>query len=299
MPYNNGSTELTGRAAVGWGVVGHNGSWLYGDGSACGAECAYAFAWERCHFDVCSPIAGAIGRVYKVRSVDVGSRLRAVVTATKYDCNAHGSTAAGCHELQHRRRRKSFRSRKARQSRSRRNGPAGSTQSFPAGRAPRERPGRAVGGRFVAADNGLGPDGRQTLARRWRRECSSPLRGCLLHRVGASVNRHSDERDVVVCQTLVKGRENVTDRERPAFHIDVPTRARPLDSGAPLGECLGDTGRVYFTLYVNDERERPHADLIFGGSRHQSRADSENYLSRNPSDLITVSRRTGTLEKGV
>lgn len=90
MPYNNGAPELTGRAAVGWGVVGHNGSWLYADGSACGAECAFAFAWERCRFDVCVPIAGALGRVYKVRSVDVGSRLRVVVTTTKYDCNAHG-----------------------------------------------------------------------------------------------------------------------------------------------------------------------------------------------------------------
>jgi hypothetical protein len=39
---------------------------------------------------VCAPIAGAVGRVYKVRSVDVGTRLRVVVTTTKYDCNAHG-----------------------------------------------------------------------------------------------------------------------------------------------------------------------------------------------------------------
>lgn len=91
MPHNNGTPELTGRAAVGWGVVGHNGSWLYDNGSACGAECSYAFAWERCLLDVCVPIAGAIGRVYKVRSVDVGSRLRVVVTATKYDCGASGA----------------------------------------------------------------------------------------------------------------------------------------------------------------------------------------------------------------
>jgi hypothetical protein len=89
MPYNNGAPEVTGRAAVGWGVVGHNGAWLYADGSACGAECIYEFAWERCRF-VCSAIPGAISRVYKVRAVDVGARLRVVVSATKYDCNAHG-----------------------------------------------------------------------------------------------------------------------------------------------------------------------------------------------------------------
>jgi hypothetical protein len=86
MPNNHGAPEVTGRAAVGWGVVGHNGSWLYVDGSACGSECLYAFAWERCKAGACRPIAGATARVYKVRVVDVGSRLRVVVSATKYDC---------------------------------------------------------------------------------------------------------------------------------------------------------------------------------------------------------------------
>ena len=92
MPNNNGVPEVTGRAAVGWGVVGHNGSWLYLDGSACGAECSYAFAWERCRV-VCRPIPGATARVYKVRVVDVGSRLRVVVSATKYDCGAWNYSA--------------------------------------------------------------------------------------------------------------------------------------------------------------------------------------------------------------
>jgi hypothetical protein len=89
MPYNNGAPEVTGRAAVGWGVVGHNGAWLYADGSSCGAECTYTFAWERCR-SACVAIPGATSRVYKVRAVDVGARLRTVVSATKYDCNAHG-----------------------------------------------------------------------------------------------------------------------------------------------------------------------------------------------------------------
>jgi hypothetical protein len=89
MPYNGGEPEVSGRAAVGWGVVGHNGAWLYADGSACGSECTYTFAWERCRA-TCIPIPGATSRVYKVRAVDVGARLRVVVTAVKYDCNAHG-----------------------------------------------------------------------------------------------------------------------------------------------------------------------------------------------------------------
>lgn len=97
MPHNHGAPEVTGRAAVGWGVVGHNGSWLYADGSGCGSECLYEFAWERCKVGVCRPIAGATARVYKVRVVDVGSRLRVVVTATKYDCG-EVNYAAGTQE---------------------------------------------------------------------------------------------------------------------------------------------------------------------------------------------------------
>ena len=85
-PQNRTLPEVTGRAAVGWGVVGHNGTWLYDDGTACGVECTYAFAWQRCKATGCSAIPGAIGRVYKVRLADVGSRFRVVVTTTKYDC---------------------------------------------------------------------------------------------------------------------------------------------------------------------------------------------------------------------
>jgi hypothetical protein len=97
MPDNHGAPELTGRAAVGWGLVGHNGSWLYRDGSACGPECIYSFAWERCRPAGCARIAGATGRVYKVRGVDVGARLRVVVATTKYDCG-EWNYAAGTQE---------------------------------------------------------------------------------------------------------------------------------------------------------------------------------------------------------
>jgi hypothetical protein len=86
MPQNRGGPEVTGRAAIGWGVVGHNGTWLYDDGTACGPECEYTFAWERCDARGCNAIVGATSRVYKVRAVDVGYRFRVIVTTTKYDC---------------------------------------------------------------------------------------------------------------------------------------------------------------------------------------------------------------------
>ena len=64
MPQNLSAPEVTGRAAIGWGVVGHNGTWLYD---------------------------GATARVYKVRAVDVGYQFRVIVTTTKYDCGAHNT----------------------------------------------------------------------------------------------------------------------------------------------------------------------------------------------------------------
>jgi hypothetical protein len=91
MPQNRGAPEVTGSATVGWGVVGHNGSWLYDNGTACGPECAYGFLWERCGTRGCTAIAGATSRVYKVRGVDAGYRFRVIVTATKYDCGAHNT----------------------------------------------------------------------------------------------------------------------------------------------------------------------------------------------------------------
>ena len=99
MPYNHSVPELTGRALVGWGLVGHNGTWLYRDGTSCGPECIYSFAWERCGASGCTPIQGALalGRVYKVRSIDVGARLRVIVTTTKYDCG-EWNYAAGTQE---------------------------------------------------------------------------------------------------------------------------------------------------------------------------------------------------------
>jgi hypothetical protein len=78
-------------------VVGHNGTWLYDNGTACGPECEFTFAWERCNAYGCSAIVGATSRVYKVRAVDAGYRFRVIVTTTKYDCGA-GNQAAGTQE---------------------------------------------------------------------------------------------------------------------------------------------------------------------------------------------------------
>ena len=97
MPQNTSAPELTGRAAVGWGLVGHNGTWLYLDGSACGSECTYSFAWERCSATGCRAVAGATNRVYKVRSIDAGFRLRVLVTTSKHDCG-EWNYAAGTRE---------------------------------------------------------------------------------------------------------------------------------------------------------------------------------------------------------
>lgn len=91
MPQNRGAPEVTGRAAIGWGVVGHNGTWLYDDGTGCGPECAYTFTWERCNARGCNALVGATSRVYKVRAVDAGYRFRVIVTTTKYDCGAHNT----------------------------------------------------------------------------------------------------------------------------------------------------------------------------------------------------------------
>jgi hypothetical protein len=86
MPRNTAPPEVTGPALAGYALVGHNGTWLYADGSACGAECSYAFAWQRCGASGCVLIPGANDRVYRLGRDDLGAEFRVVVTTTKYDC---------------------------------------------------------------------------------------------------------------------------------------------------------------------------------------------------------------------
>jgi hypothetical protein len=93
MPSNREAPTITEADGpiVGDVLLGNNGTWLYADGSSCRGECAYAFAWFRCAPGRdCAAIPGATQRAYRVGPADAGSALRVAVTATKYDCNAHG-----------------------------------------------------------------------------------------------------------------------------------------------------------------------------------------------------------------
>lgn len=93
MPSNRDAPTITGAGGpvVGQILLGNNGTWLYADGSACRGECTYAFAWQRCGpGGDCATILGGGERAYRVAPADAGRSLRVAVTATKYDCNAHG-----------------------------------------------------------------------------------------------------------------------------------------------------------------------------------------------------------------
>jgi hypothetical protein len=93
MPSNRDAPTITEADGpiVGEVLLGNNGTWLYADGSPCRGECEYAFAWQRCGAGGdCAAIPGGAGRAYRVSAADAGRSLRVAVTATKYDCNAHG-----------------------------------------------------------------------------------------------------------------------------------------------------------------------------------------------------------------
>ena len=94
-PANNGQPTITGLAVEGQTVTGHNGSWF------CDPACVpsgpenrggYEFQWQRCDAAGanCANITGAASQNYVVAAADRGSTLRVGVTATNYDCNAHG-----------------------------------------------------------------------------------------------------------------------------------------------------------------------------------------------------------------
>jgi hypothetical protein len=98
-PQNNGTPTITGTAAVGETLTGHNGSWFCEppyrdpDTGAIWAGCKYDFQWQRCGpggAGGCTNIATGIEQEYDVQPTDAGSSLRVAVTATNYDCNAIG-----------------------------------------------------------------------------------------------------------------------------------------------------------------------------------------------------------------
>lgn len=86
MPQNHAAPEIGGGAAVGEVMLGHNGTWLYADGSGCGPECSFSFRWERCSAARCATVS--MNRGYRPTLADLGRELRLAVTATKYDCGA-------------------------------------------------------------------------------------------------------------------------------------------------------------------------------------------------------------------
>jgi hypothetical protein len=77
--------SLSGLAQEGQTLSASTGSWS-------GSPTAYSYAWQRCDASggSCTPIAGAASSTYPVQSGDVGSTLRAAVTAS----NTAGATTA-------------------------------------------------------------------------------------------------------------------------------------------------------------------------------------------------------------
>ena len=96
-PMNNGQPTITGVADLGETLTGHNGSWWCDppyrdpDTGAVWESCKYDFQWQRCPpGGGCTDIEGAAEQEYDVTPADAGNALRVGVTATNYDCNAHG-----------------------------------------------------------------------------------------------------------------------------------------------------------------------------------------------------------------
>jgi hypothetical protein len=84
-PVNTSPPTITGVPQEGRTLTGNRGAWTNNPTS-------YAYQWSRCARSggSCSPIAGANGFRYTLKSVDVGSTLRFYVKAT----NADGTTSA-------------------------------------------------------------------------------------------------------------------------------------------------------------------------------------------------------------
>jgi hypothetical protein len=84
MPLNRELPSITGPGVTGEVLLGHNGTWLYADGSRCSFECTFSFRWEQCSALGCRTVSTHRG--YRPRLSDLQRELRVAVTATKYDC---------------------------------------------------------------------------------------------------------------------------------------------------------------------------------------------------------------------
>jgi len=84
-PVNTVPPVVSGTAVVGQVLTVSNGTWT-------GSPTSYAYQWQDCDASAtnCSPIAGAPAATYTIVAGDVGSTIRAVVTAS----NAGGSASA-------------------------------------------------------------------------------------------------------------------------------------------------------------------------------------------------------------
>jgi hypothetical protein len=82
-PVNTAKPTVSGTVGVGQELSVSNGTWT-------GGVTSYTYQWQRCTASaVCTDVAGSTARTYVVRLADVGSSLRAGVTAH----NTSGSTA--------------------------------------------------------------------------------------------------------------------------------------------------------------------------------------------------------------
>lgn len=87
-PANDSPPTISGSAVVGQTLTATSGSWS-------GDSLSFSFAWLRCD-DAgasCAPISGATGQSYQVVSADVGSTLRAQVTASNSEGTAQAVSA--------------------------------------------------------------------------------------------------------------------------------------------------------------------------------------------------------------
>ncbi len=73
-PVNTAPPTISGEARVGSTLTGTEGSWE--------DAASFAFQWQRCAGETCTPIAGAMSASYKPAVADEGQQLRLAVTAT-------------------------------------------------------------------------------------------------------------------------------------------------------------------------------------------------------------------------